>query len=61
METIESRNERARNYIKKCRRRRARVLRRRGRNIARTTELIGRGAGVVALVLVGVAIGGWLV
>ena len=61
METIESRNERARNYIKKCHRRNIRKQRRRERNINRTAELIGRGAGVVALVLVGAAIGGRMV
>ena len=57
---ITARNERARNYITKCRRRRLRAQRRRERSIARTAELIGRGAGIVALVMVGVAIGGWI-
>lgn len=55
-----AREKRATEYIRKCRRRRARALRRRERNIARTAELIGRGAGVVALVMVGAAIGGWI-
>lgn len=57
----QSRTERAETYIKKCRRRRLRALRRRERNIARTAELIGRGAGVVALVMVGIVIGGRMV
>ena len=57
---MQSRTERAETYIKKCRRRRLRALRRRERNIARTAELIGRGAGVVALIMVGAAIGGWI-
>lgn len=57
---MQPRTERAEAYIKKCRRRRVRALRRRERNIARTAELIGRGAGVVALVMVGVMIGGWI-
>lgn len=55
-----AREKRATEYIRKCRRRRLRALRRRERNIARTAELIGRCAGIVALVLVGAAIGGWL-
>lgn len=57
---MQSRTERAETYIKKCRRRRLRAQRRRERNIARTAELIGRGAGVVALGLVGAMIGGWI-
>lgn len=57
---LTARTERAEAYIKKCRRRRLRDLRRRERNIARTAELIGRCAGIVALVMVGAAIGGWI-
>ena len=55
-----AREKRATEYIRKCRRRNIRRQRRRERNIARTAELIGRGAGVVALVMVGAAIGGWI-
>lgn len=57
---LTARTERAEAYIKKCRRRRLRALRRRERNIARAAELIGRGAGIVALIMVGAAIGGWM-
>ena len=57
---IIARSLRAQDYITKCRRRRMRAQRRRERNIARTAELIGRGAGVVALIMVGAAIGGWI-
>lgn len=58
---MQSRTERAEAYIKKCRRRRVRALRRRERNIARTAELIGRGAGAMALIMVGIVIGGRMV
>ena len=51
---MQTRTERAEAYIKKCRRRRVRALRRRERNIART-------AGAVALIMVGAAIVGWAV
>lgn len=57
---MQTRTERAEAYIKKCRRRRLRAQRRRERNINHAAELIGRGAGIVALVMVGVAIGGWI-
>lgn len=57
---MQSRNERAETYVRKCRRRRLRAQRRRERNIARTAELIGHSAGVIALIMVGAMIGGWL-
>ena len=60
METIESRNERARNYITKCHRRNIRKQRRRERNISKMVGAIERGAGIVALVMAGIVIGGWL-
>ena len=58
---MQSRTERAESYIAKCRRRRLRALRRRERNIARTAELIGRCEGIVRLIMVGAAIGRWMV
>ena len=57
---IISRNERAQNYIKKCHRRNIRKQRRRERNISKMVAAIGHCAGVVALVMVGAAIGGWI-
>ena len=57
---IISRNERAQNYIKKCHRRNIRKQRRRERNISKIMVAIERSAGIVALVLVGVMIGGWI-
>lgn len=57
---MQSRTERAETYIKKCRRRRLRAQRRRERNISKIMVAIERSAGIVALVLVGVMIGGWL-
>ena len=60
METIESRNERARAYITKCRRRNIRKQRRRERNTSRMVDAIGRGTGIVALIMMGVLSGGWL-
>lgn len=60
METIESRNERAETYIRKCRRRRARALRRRERNISRAAAIIGYGGGATALIMVGIIVGWWI-
>ena len=57
---IISRNERAQNYIKKCHRRNIRKQRRRERNISKIMVAIERSAGIVALVMVGAAIGGWI-
>lgn len=58
---LTARTERAEAYIKKCRRRRLRDLRRRERNIGKMVVAIERSAGIVALVLVGIIIGGRMV
>ena len=57
---IINRNERARNYIAKCHRRNIRKQRRRERNIGKMVIAIERSAGIVALVLVGIIVGGWI-
>lgn len=61
---ITARNERATEYIRKCHRRNIRKQRRRERNrernITLAASIIGYGGGAVALVLVGVLIGGWM-
>ena len=57
---IIARSLRAEAYIKKCRRRRLRALRRRERNISKMADSIERSAGIVALVMVGIVIGGWI-
>ena len=62
---MQSRTERAETYIRKCRRRRLRALRRRERNRERSiilaASIIGYGGGTMALIMVGIVIGGWLV
>lgn len=56
-----AREKRATEYIRKCRRRRLRAQRRRERNISKMVGAIERSAGIVALVMVGIVIGGRMV
>ena len=62
MDSITARNARATGYIRKCRRRRLRALQRRERdrerNINLAASIIGCGGGAMALIMVGVMIGG---
>ena len=57
---MQSRTERAETYIRKCRRRRLRAMRRRERNISRAAAIIGYGGGATVLIMVGIIVGGWL-
>lgn len=61
---ITARTELAEAYIKKCRRRRLRAQRRRERNreqrINLAASIIGYCGGAMALIMVGIVIGGWM-